>query len=88
MSGYHVFQAYDGQAVEELCDQLPDISLLVLDTYGAGIDTGELIREVRTTHPNMPVLHVGTCEPDNLPSDVLTLLRGSPARICSRLWIG
>jgi hypothetical protein len=33
MSGYRVFQAYDGQAAEELCSLLPDVGLLVLK-YG------------------------------------------------------
>ena len=33
MSGYCVFQAHDGLAAQELCVQLDDISLLVLNTY-------------------------------------------------------
>lgn len=76
MSGYQVFQAYDGPAVLELCHQLPNIELLILNTYGAGIDTGDLIRKVRATHHDLAVLHIGTCEPDGLPSDVPTLFEG------------
>ena len=73
MSGYTVFQAYDGLAAEELCVQLPDIELLVLNTFGTGIDVGELIRVVRQRRPNLPVLHIGNSVPDSLPPDVPTL---------------
>ena len=73
MSGYTVFQAYDGLAAEELCVQLPDIELLVLNTFGTGIDVGELIRVVRQSRPNLPVLHIGNSVPDSLPPDVPTL---------------
>ena len=73
MSGYAVFQAYDGQAAQELCVQLPNIELLVLNTFGTGIDLGELIRGVREHHPGLPVLHIGNSVPDSVPSDVPTL---------------
>ena len=73
MSGYTVFQAYDGLAAEELCVQLPGIELLVLNTFGTGIDLGELIRLVRQHRPNLPVLHIGNSVPDLVPSDVPTL---------------
>jgi response regulator RpfG family c-di-GMP phosphodiesterase len=73
MSGYCVFQAYDGHAVEELCAELPKIELLVLNTYGTGVEAGVLIRRVRTTSPGLPVLHIGDGIPEGLPSDVPTL---------------
>lgn len=73
MSGYTVFQAYDGRAAQELCLQLPDIELLVLNTFGTGIDVGELIRGVRQDRPDLPVLHIGNSVPDSLPPDVPTL---------------
>ena len=73
MSGYAVFQAYDGLATEELCAQLPDIRLVVLNTYGTGTDLRELIQGVRRAHPGMPVLHIGDTIPPSLPSDVPTL---------------
>ena len=73
MSGYAVFQAYDGLAAQELCRQLPSIDLLVLNTYGTGIDTGELVRRVRQDHRDLPVLHIGNSVPDSLPPDVPTL---------------
>jgi len=59
MSGYCVFQAHDGRAAQELCIELPEISLLVFNTYG-GIDTGELVRHVRDVKPGLPVLHIGS----------------------------
>ena len=72
MSGYCVFRAYDGYAVQELCAQLPRIELLVLNTYGSGINTGDLVRLVRTVTPNLPVLHIGASMP-GLPADVPSL---------------
>ena len=73
MSGYTVFQAYDGLAAQELCVQLEDIELLVLNTFGTGIDVGELIEVVRRRRHNLPVLHIGNSVPDSLPPDVPTL---------------
>ena len=73
MSGYTVFQAYDGLAAKELCVQLEDIELLVLNTFGTGIDVGELIHVVRRRRPSLPVLHIGNSVPDSLPPDVPTL---------------
>ena len=73
MSGYVVFQAYDGGAAIELCVELPDIQLLVLNTVGTGIDLGDLIRAVRQHRPHLPVLHIGNSVPDGVPSDVPTL---------------
>jgi len=73
MSGYAVFQAHDGWAAQELCILLPDIELLVLNTYGTGIDVAELCRNVRTSKPGLPVLHIGSSVPDGLPPDVPTL---------------
>jgi DNA-binding response OmpR family regulator len=59
MSGYSVYQAYDRLAAEELYVPMEDIDLLVLDTFGTGIDVGELIQVIRRRRPNMPVLHIG-----------------------------
>jgi response regulator RpfG family c-di-GMP phosphodiesterase len=73
MSGYCVFQAYDGQAARELCLELPNIELLVLNTTGTGTDTPSLIRSVRVSHPRLPVLHIGSSVPTGLPADVPTL---------------
>jgi hypothetical protein len=73
MSGYAVFQAYDGKAAEELCTVLPDIRLIVLNTFGTGIDPGKLVAAVRQAHPGMPVLHIGNTVPPSLPADVPTL---------------
>jgi DNA-binding response OmpR family regulator len=73
MAGYRVFQAYDALAVEELCVELTDIKLLIIDTFGSGPETGELIRRVRSRTPDMPILHIGKQTPAGLPADVLTL---------------
>jgi hypothetical protein len=68
-----VFQAHDGYAAQELCVMLPEIQLLVLNTYGTGIDVGELCRNVRAVKPGLPVLHIGSHIPDTLPLDVPSL---------------
>jgi hypothetical protein len=73
MSGYRVFQAYDAYAVEELCFQLPDIDLLILNTFGSGVDLADLIRHVRESSPGLPVLHIGVNTPAELPADVPTI---------------
>ena len=73
MSHYCVFQAHDGLAAEELCSRMPKISLLVLNTYGTGIDVGGLVRRVRLASPGIQVLHIGSSVPDGLPVDVLTI---------------
>jgi CheY-like chemotaxis protein len=73
MSGYAVFQAHDGWAAQELCTLLPNIDLLVLNTYRTGIDVGELCRNVRINKQNLPILHIGSTIPDGLPEDVPTL---------------
>ncbi len=73
MSGYRVFQAYDADAVKELCYQLPDIDLLIVNTFGSGVDLPELVRHVRNTRPTLPVLHIGADTPADLPADVPTI---------------
>ena len=52
---------------------MPEIALLVLNTYGTGIDTGDLVRCVRDIKPRLAVLHIGSSIPDGLPADVPTL---------------
>ena len=73
MSGFCVFQAHDGLAAQELCIQLPEISLLILNTYGTGIDIGDLVRGLRTAKPGLAVLHIGTDLPPGLPDENPTL---------------
>jgi CheY-like chemotaxis protein len=73
MSGYAVFQADDGWAAQELCIHLPDIEMLVLNTYGSGINVAELCRNVRTSKRDLPILHIGSTTPDGLPDDVPSL---------------
>lgn len=73
MSGYYVFQAYDGLAAAELCRELPDIDLLVLNTEGTGTDTPALVRSVRHAHPGLSVLHIGPSAIPGMPADVPTI---------------
>jgi response regulator RpfG family c-di-GMP phosphodiesterase len=73
MSGYSVFQAHDGQAAAELCRQLPNIGLLVLNTGGTGMYAPALVRMVQKIHPGLPVLHIGKSTIPGMPSGVPTL---------------
>ena len=73
MSDYCVFQAHDGRAAEELCMRMPEIALLVLNTYGTGVDVGSLVQRVRRADPGIQVLHIGSTIPDGLPDDVPTI---------------
>jgi DNA-binding response OmpR family regulator len=73
MSGYCVFQAYDAQAARELCRELPDIGLLVLNTTGTGTDSPSLVRDIRKKQPNLPVLHIGESALEGMPVDVPTI---------------
>lgn len=73
MSGYCVYQAYDAQAARELCNELPNIGLLILNTTGTGTDTPSLVRNIRERHPRLPVLHIGNSTLAGMPADVPTL---------------
>lgn len=73
MSGYAVFQAYDGEAAADLCRYMPDIDLLVLNTEGSGVNTPQLIEDVRQVHPGLPVLHIGAHPISGMPADVENL---------------
>jgi hypothetical protein len=73
MSGYCVFQAYDARAARELCRELPNIGLLILNTTGTGSDTPSLVRSVREQSPDLPVLHIGDSALPGMPADVPTL---------------
>jgi response regulator RpfG family c-di-GMP phosphodiesterase len=73
MCGYRVFQAHDGLAARELCHELPNIGLLILNTTGTGEDTPSLVGLIRREHPDLPVLHIGTSALAGMPSNVPTL---------------
>ena len=73
MSGYGVFQAYDGEAAFHLCRYMPEVDLLVLNTEGTGLDTPELVRKVRAIHPGLSVLHIGHEPIPGMPDDVANL---------------
>lgn len=73
MGGYAVFQAYNGEAAEELCRFIPDIDLLVLNTEGTGVDTATLVRSIRENHPGLPVLHIGESSLPGMPADVVDM---------------
>ena len=73
MSGYAVFQAYDGLAAADICRFMPDVQLLVLNTEGTGVDTPGLVQGVRRAHPGLPVLHIGLEPIPGMPADVKNL---------------
>ena len=76
MSGYCVFQAYDAMAARELCGQLPNIEMLILNTTGTGVDSATLVRDIRESHPPYPCSTSATaswtgCRPTCRPGRVL-----------------
>jgi DNA-binding response OmpR family regulator len=73
MSGFVVFQAYDARAALELCAELPNIELLILNTTGTGTDSPSLVRQIREKHPNLPALHIGPSALEGMPANVPTL---------------
>ncbi len=73
MSGFVVFQAYDARAALELCAELPNIELLILNTTGTGTDSPTLVRQIREQHPSLPVLHIGPSALEGMPANVPTL---------------
>jgi DNA-binding response OmpR family regulator len=73
MSGFVVFQAYDARAALELCAELPNIDLLILNTAGTGTDSPTLVREIRETHPHLSALHIGPTSLEGMPANVPTL---------------
>lgn len=73
LNGFHVFQAYDGQAVAELCRYVRNVRLLVLNTEGTEIDVPRLVKRIRGEFPDLPVLHIGTEVPAGLPADIRSL---------------
>ena len=73
MSGYYVFQAYDGNAALELCQTLPEVSLLILNTDGTGVDSPTLVRAIRERRPHLQALHVGNSLLAGMPEDVPTV---------------
>ncbi len=54
----------------ELCQELPNIELLVLNTSGTGSHTPTLVRDVRLSHPDLAVLHIGPSDLKGLPANV------------------
>jgi hypothetical protein len=67
-------------AVRELCCQLPDIELLILNTTGTGVDSATLVRDIRESYPALPVLHIGNWALDGMPDDVPTLVESFTAQ--------
>ena len=70
MSGYAVFQAYDGLAALQLCQYMPDIELLVLNTEGSGTDVRTLVQSIRDFRPGLRVVHIGTAPVPGMPAGV------------------
>lgn len=73
MAGYCVFQAYNGQAAEELCRTLPNIGLLVLNTHVDGMDGNRLFSAARANRADLPILHIDTHRGPSIPADIPTL---------------
>lgn len=73
MAGYCVFQAYNGQAAQELCRTLPEIGLLVLNTHVDGLNGHDLFRAADADGHDLPILHIDSQRSPDLSEYVLTL---------------
>jgi DNA-binding response OmpR family regulator len=74
-AGHCVFAAYDGDSACELALLIPDLDLLVTNTRWGIVSNRELIRQVRSKKPELPILHIGEPmpNPDGLLDDVPAL---------------
>ena len=74
-AGHCVFAAYDGDSACELALLIPDLDLLVTNTRWGVVSNRELIRQVRSKKPELPILHIGDPmpNPDGLLDDVPAL---------------
>ena len=74
-AGHCVFAAYDGDSASELALLIPDLDLLVTNTRWGIVSNRELIRQVRSKKPDLPILHIGEPmpNPDGLLDDVPSL---------------
>jgi hypothetical protein len=73
LNEYCVFVADGGLAAEELCRRMPDIALLVLNTFATGIDAGHVVGRIRLANPGVQILHIGAPFLADLPDDVPTI---------------
>ena len=74
-AGHCVFAAYDGRSACELALLIPDLALLVTNTRWGAVTNRELIKQVRSKRPELPILHIGEPmpNPDGLLDDVPAL---------------
>ncbi|HUF35881.1 MAG TPA: response regulator [Gemmatimonadales bacterium] len=74
--GHAVFHAYDGQSAVELALALNRCDLIVSNTRVDGLPGVDLIRQLRTRQPKVPILYIanlGRSTPEiesQLPADV------------------
>lgn len=89
-AGHCVFAAYDGAAVLEMVDLLPNIHLLLTNTRLGTVDGPEPMRHTREIHPGRPILHVvhQGCPNGDEPVDVLTLREPPSRRSTSFMAVG
>ena len=73
-AGYLAYATYNGYATYQATTFVADLSLLITNTRLSGISAAELIRRVRASRRDLPVLHLGTpfAAEEGLP-DVPTL---------------
>ena len=74
-AGHCVFAAYDGDSACELALIIPDLDLMVTNTRIGKTSGRELIKQVMSEKPGLPILHLGQPlpNPDGLLDEVPTL---------------
>ena len=64
-AGYTVFALYNGLSALQAATSLDSLDLLITNTRLLDLGAPELIRRVRESKPDLPILHIG----DPLPAD-------------------
>jgi DNA-binding NtrC family response regulator len=74
--GFAVFHAYDGLSATELAFAVDEVGLVISNTRVSGMPGVQLIYELRTRLPNVPVLYIANIDrstpeiEEKLPRDV------------------
>ncbi len=65
-AGHIVFAAYNGLCAFQLATTTAELDLLITNTRLHDLEATEIIRQVRSLRPELPILHIGDL---SLPTD-------------------
>lgn len=58
-AGHIVFAAYNGLSAFQLATTMAELDLLITNTRLHDMEATEIIRQVRSVRPELPILHIG-----------------------------